>query len=133
MRHRVYKTGRGFTLIELMIAVAVIGILAAVAYPSYQSAMVKNRRSAAQTALMDIAQKEQQYLLDNRSYTNSLSTLGYAVPSNVSAYYTVAVTVGTASAPSFSATAVPISGSTQAIDGTLGITNTGVKSPADKW
>jgi len=133
VRKYLNKNARGFTLIELMIAVAVIGILAAVAYPSYQSAMAKNRRAAAQTALIDIAQKEQQYLLDNRAYTASLSTLNYTVPSNVSSYYTTAVTVGTAAVPSFTATATPITGSSQVSDGTLSITNTGVKSPADKW
>ena len=123
---------QGFTLIELMIAVAIIGILAAVAYPSYQNAMVKNRRAAAQTALMDIAQKEQQYLVDNRSYV-ALSGLSYTVPSNVSQYYNVAATPGTDTVPSFTATATPRSTGSQANDGTLSITNTGVKTPTDKW
>jgi type IV pilus assembly protein PilE len=133
VRRYLHKKATGFTLVELMVAVAVIGILAMVAYPSFQSAMAKSRRASAQTALMDIAQMQQQYLLDNRSYTASLSTLNYTVPANVSTYYTTTVTVGTATVPSFTATATPIAGSAQASDGVLSITNTGVKTPADKW
>ena len=60
----------GFTLIELMITVAVVGILAAIAYPSFQGAMMKNRRAAAQAYLSDVAQKQQQYLMDARAYTD---------------------------------------------------------------
>lgn len=123
----------GFTLIELMIALAVIGILAAIAYPSYQSAMVKNRRASAQAHLMDIAQREQQYLLDNRAYTDQLSDLGVTTPTDVSAYYSISVPIGTGSVPSFTATATPIAGTPQASDGTLTLTNTGVRSPAAKW
>lgn len=123
----------GFTLIELMITLAVIGILAAIAYPSYQSAMVKNRRASAQAHLMNIAQREQQYLLDNRAYTDQLSDLGVTTPTDVSSYYSITVPVGTGAVPSFTATATPIADTPQAGDGTLTLTNTGVRSPAAKW
>jgi len=77
---------RGFTLIELMVTVAVVGILSAIAYPSYQNAIIKNRRASAQAHLADIAQREQQYLIDNRSYTDSLTTLSVTTPTDVSSY-----------------------------------------------
>lgn len=124
---------RGFTLIELMVTVAVVGILSAIAYPSYQNAIIKNRRASAQAHLADIAQREQQYLIDNRSYTDSLTTLSVTTPTDVSSYYTITVPNGTATVPSFTATATPISSSTQAADGVLTLTNTGVKSPSGKW
>jgi len=113
--------------------VAVIGILSAIAYPSYQNAIIKNRRASAQAHLADIAQREQQYLIDNRSYTDSLTTLSVTTPTDVSSYYTITVPNGTATVPSFTATATPITSSTQAADGVLTLTNTGVKSPSGKW
>ena len=132
---------RGFTLIELMIAVAVVGILAAIAYPSYQKYLIKSRRASAQATLMDIAQREQQYLLDARGYAPDLATLGVTPPSNVSSVYTITICQTTASPcvapggtpPVFAAIAQPIAGSAQASDSTLSITSTGVKSPSNLW
>lgn len=124
---------RGFTLIELMITVAVVGILAAVAYPSFQNAMTKNRRAAAQSYLADVAQREQQFLMDNRAYTDSTTTLKAAVPADVSRYYTIAITAAASTPPAFTATATPISTGPQASDGALSITHNGTKSPAGKW
>ncbi|MBX3658658.1 MAG: type IV pilin protein [Ramlibacter sp.] len=124
---------KGFTLIELMIAVAVVGILAAVAYPSYQNAMVKNRRAAAQSVLADVAQRQQLFLTDNRAYASALSNLNVTVSSDVSKYYTVSLNVGTSTVPSFTVTAAPVSGSSQVADGTLTLTHNGTKSPAGKW
>src|ERR1700692_1909111 len=79
----------GFTLIELMIAVAVVAIVAMIAIPSYKAQMVKGRRSSAEAALLDIAQREQQYLLDARGYAYSVAALNTTTPVNVSNYYTI--------------------------------------------
>lgn len=82
------RTVAGFTLIELMIAVAVIAILASVAYPSYTSYLRKAKRATAQAALMDLARKQEGYLLDRRTYTNSLTALQFSVPTEIANDYT---------------------------------------------
>jgi type IV pilus assembly protein PilE len=78
------RTG-GFTLIELMITVAIVAILAAVALPSYRQYVVRSKRSAAQAQMMDIANRQQQFLLANRSYADktALTASGYALPAEV--------------------------------------------------
>jgi type IV pilus assembly protein PilE len=124
----------GFTLIELMVTVAIAGILAAVAYPSYVNYMKKGRRAAAQAHLMEIAQRQQEYLLDARTYASTLATLGVTTPADVAANYTVANPVITAGPPvSFLVSAVPIAGGAQAGDGTLSIDSSGAKLPAGVW
>ncbi|HEY0845912.1 MAG TPA: type IV pilin protein [Noviherbaspirillum sp.] len=124
----------GFSLIELMIAVAIVGIIAAVAYPSYTQYVLRSNRAAAQAHLSDIAQAEQQYLVDNRAYTATLSDLnGMTTPAAVSKYYTVTITVDAGPPPTFTATATPKAGTAQASDVTLTINQAGTKTPSDKW
>ncbi len=77
MKHRKAKSlESGFSLIELLIVVAIIGILAGIAIPAYTNYLMKSRRSDARTLLTQIAAKEEQYFQDNRSYTTDLSQLG---------------------------------------------------------
>lgn len=125
-----HKRNRGFTLIELMMVVAILGIVASIAMPAYTEYVKKGRRSAAQSHLMEIAQRQQQYLLDARAYASTLTTLGVTTPTEVSNYYTIKVDV-TDAPPTFTITAT--AQGSQASDGNLTLDNTGAKTPAAKW
>jgi type IV pilus assembly protein PilE len=85
----------GFTLIELMIAVVIVGILAAVALPAYGTYVKKGRRVDAKTALLDLAAREEKYFAVNNIYTTSLSDLGitsaYVNGTAATAYYTLSI------------------------------------------
>ena len=137
----------GFTLTELMITVAVIGILAAIAYPAYQEQVRRANRSAAQQFMLDAATREQQLMLDLRGYVGVTATANFpdapsaaspgislAVPAKASANYTFVLTVNNgASPPTFTVTATPINGSIQVVDGPLTLDHTGAKTPTSKW
>ena len=72
--HSGNKNSRGFTLIELMITVAVIGILAAIAYPSYQESIAKSKRADAQGALLSLASALERHFTETNSYCDAGST-----------------------------------------------------------
>ncbi|HEY3180911.1 MAG TPA: type IV pilin protein [Casimicrobiaceae bacterium] len=132
---------RGFTLIEMMVVVAVVGVLAAIAYPSYQQYLKRSSRTAAQTFMMDLSNRQQQYLLDQRVYAGAttctaagVATLGVAtVPPEVSANYDICIIQAAGPPPTFRIDAVPKAGTIMAGDGTLSLDQAGAKSPPSKW
>jgi type IV pilus assembly protein PilE len=96
------RKAAGFTLIELMVTVAIVAILASIATTSYQSQIRKSRRTDARTALLDIAGREERIMSVTTVYSALPSDLGYgtaatwaAVGAIGSGYYTLAVNVGT--------------------------------------
>jgi len=66
----------GFTLIELMITIAVVGILASIAYPSYTEYLLRSHRTEAQRELIRLANMQEQFFVDRRIYTNDMILLG---------------------------------------------------------
>jgi type IV pilus assembly protein PilE len=131
------RQATGFSLIELMVVVAVIAILATIAYPSYTRYMVRTHRTQAQSYLMDLAQRQQQYFLDSREYASQATILGIdPVPATVAAQYVVTIGPGAPTVPpTFSATATPRAGSLQAAysESNLSIAQDGTKSPTSAW
>lgn len=123
------KRKNGFTLIELMIVVAIIGILAAIAVPSYRQHVIKSNRATAESFMLQVANKLELYMLDARSYTTTLGTggLGLTAPDSVSKFYNIVITLPTAT--SYTITATPINsqltGDTKC--GTLTIDQAGIK------
>ncbi|MFM9423883.1 type IV pilus assembly protein PilE [Variovorax sp. GrIS 2.14] len=115
-RNCALKGASGFTLIELMIVVAVVGILAGIAYPSYNQYVLKSRRADARNAVLDLASRQERYFSVNNAYTNLPTALGYGGSSafpisvNVSgqSYYTLSATFS-ATPAGFVATATPTS------------------------
>jgi type IV pilus assembly protein PilE len=123
----------GFTLIELLVVLVIIGILAGIALPSYSKYVVRSKRSAAQAIMYDISNREEQYMLANRSYADkaTLASNGFSLPAAVAQNYSYDVTVSTTGAPGYMITFTAIGNQTS--DDNLSLSNTGVKTPAGKW
>ncbi|MHC5351801.1 type IV pilin protein [Pseudomonas sp. A46] len=113
---------------ELMIAVVVVSILAAIAYPSYTQYVVRANRSEVQQLMLEIASRQQQYFMDVRSY-GTLTQLGITVPASVAKNYSIDPGVNNAATPpSYLITATPKTGSAQAGDGNQTLSSTGAKT-----
>lgn len=103
------RRNHGFTLIELMVTVVLVGILASVAYPSYLTYVSKTHRAAAAAFLLEVSSRQQRYLLDARSYAADMAALGMMAPPEIARHYTITTSPKPdAKPPGFIATAQPV-------------------------
>lgn len=128
-RHKSWNRSRrayGFTLIELMVVVAVVAILAAIAIPSYSEAVRKGRRGQAKADLVEAAQVVERYRTVNNTYVGAVAAPAVS-PKTGTAYYNIAISNTTAS--TFRLRATPIAGTDQANDrcGILTVNQAGTK------
>lgn len=130
-----FSRNGGFTLIELMITVAILGVVAAIALPSYRNHIVKAARVQAQSELLELASMQEKIYLNSTAYTANVATaysgtaaggLGRTSGTTNDGKYTLSLVVGTG-AQTFLLTATPVVGKTQAADGNLSISEKGQK------
>ena len=120
----------GFTLIELMIAVVVVSVLAAIALPNYRNHVRKSVRAEAQAFLLAVAGRQQQFLTDTRGYATTYAATGISTPGNVDAAYTLAIAVPAGTPPTFTLTATPKGNQVGEPCGAIGIDQNGTKTAA---
>lgn len=125
------KNGNGgFTLVELMIVVAIVAILSAVAYPSYTKYVVRGKRTAAASFIVSLANKQEQAMINSRAYQSTVAALNANAGTEVTDNYTISIAADNAAAPpTYTITAAPTGG--QATNdtkcGSLTYTQAGVK------
>jgi len=120
---------KGFTLIELMITVAIIGILAAIAYPSYIDQVRKSKRSDARSVLLEASNRQERYYTTQYEYADSMTKLGYAASPLITENEAYSVAVDNADAGGFQISAkAATSGQKKDACTTLTINQLGEKS-----
>jgi len=131
------KRTRGFTLIELMIAVAIVGILTAVAYPSYRNYVIRASRSAAQTELLQLSSQQEKIYLNSNSYAVSVTAayngrsdggLGKTTGRTDDGKYNITIVPTVGPTEVYTLTATPVAGTTQDGDGLVTVASDGSRT-----
>lgn len=145
-RNRPASGQLGVTLIELMIVVAIVAILSAFAYPSYERYVIKAKRTVAQNALLQVADRQQQFFMDNKRFAADLTSLGFSadpyvldddgtstVASDTQAVYSISLSNVTAT--TWTGTAAPLKGqlSRDSHCGSLSLTQAGAKGKTGSY
>jgi type IV pilus assembly protein PilE len=122
------KRSTGFTLIELMITVTIVAILTSLALPAYQRYTIRAVRASGQQYLTDLAQRQEQYFIDARSYATGIGSgaglINLSAPDQVSLKYAAPVfTVTAGTNPTYRIKLSPLAGGLMASDGDLYINN----------
>lgn len=131
----VRRPASGVTLIELMVALAIVGVLALVIVPAYTSNVQKSRRVDAKNALLDLAAREEKFYASNNSYIATAAQLNYSsasfpitISSSGTPSYTLDLPAPTLSVSGFTATASPIGPQASDACGIFTITDTGAET-----
>jgi type IV pilus assembly protein PilE len=130
MTVRTMKKHAGFTLTELMIVIVILAILATIALPSYREAVRRSDRRAAQAAMMEIASRERQFFVANRTFADE-DALGFTLPTELQGKYTYVIETDDGPPPEFTIRFTAIGA--QAADGPLTLNSAGQKTPEAKW
>lgn len=134
LRRASARAQAGFTLVELVVVMAIVGILAAVAIPMYQSQVQRGHRASAQAVLLDAATRQRQFLIDQRAYASTLTELGLTVPATLSSRYVVTVEAqASATPPTFKVLATPAGTQTSDKCSVLSVDQAGARLPASCW
>ncbi|PTQ67679.1 type IV pilin protein [Pseudomonas sp. GV071] len=119
------RTMQGYTLVELMLVVTVIGILAAIVYPNYQEYVMRSNRTEGQALLNDAAARQERYFAQNNAYADTSAKLGLASDQSPNKLYTLSISNVAAGTSAYTLTVTPAR--TDAKCGNLTINQAGTK------